>query len=921
MPPKQNRVQGGNAKSRASAVPQGGRRRAIQEFEGKRDQPSATHIRAESQQPQWTTYSYIKDILLERSTLSYKMRLNEFIRSYLGDTAAVDEDHNVTMEAFVQDPDAYVQDQQLLELILNLAAYQELKRELEERKILWEAVYKLHHEGVYFLDQWRDYEGKDTVAPLARRNLNRVLTQVLREERREAEERARRDKQQIMFNLCAKIEDLLFRGRVRVMKIKLNDFLTLEMEGRGILRANRNVLLRDFISDPTRYIREAGVLGEIQAADAYARMKGAVRDEMDMEEDVRRLYEKGVDILLKWSLAAEEVKVNVHNLTKRLLDAAFIELMSSMAMSAPIKLEGCYESVYNARWHHVVEVPGGEGTGMYVREGKPPQSWTYRAVGETLERDDGAEQSGAARLKLMVLTSDKGWPYSWEEDESTRDCYVNCEVDRVWQIVKRDLTEWFSPDAGDYFKPKRRLLIGTPGIGKSMAAGSYLLYQLLHYDVEQLPMVAYFIGSQSFLFDKTTKTLSTYRGDPGIEDVVNIFSLRGVKGYIIYDATLACRQPPAGLPCRGWGMIVVTPPDKNEYERWTKKMDATAIVTNCPEENDVRAMCIWMKRNWPLQEQAEYWKEVRGRMNNVGPILRFIFGKQAYDDRIKACQQAVDGSTASELERNLGIGCCYSSNDSDLSRKLVKAVRVRRGNSIESPLTVLISPHLERETLSRLESEMKQSDFIFFVLRFWDYAPPYIIEKYAASAFLNEDFLRAIRLKIRELRPPGRREPHSCALKEHSDKSFTRKEVLPPPERLSDPVAMDHWVLYEPKVQNFPLVDGFFFVDTNPKTLVGLRMAAAGGHHTTTSTVRQFTECLAAYFDGWEELSRDLSWEMIYVQHADSTPMTDWQGCDVVDSNNVSRAENREIAAFWEEEVRQYIAAISSDDARRNEAL
>ncbi|EAN82557.1 retrotransposon hot spot (RHS) protein, putative, partial [Trypanosoma cruzi] len=71
----------------------------------------------------------------------------------------------------------------------------------------------------------------------------------------------------------------------------------------------------------------------------------------------------------------------------------------------------------------------------------------------------------------------------------------------------------------------------------------------------------------------------------------------------------------------------------------------------------------------------------------------------------------------------------------------------------------------------------------------------------------------------------------------------------------------------------------------------------------------------------WEELSRDLSWEMIYVQHADSTPMTDWQGCDVVDSNNVSRAENREIAAFWEEEVRQYIAAISSDDARRNEAL
>ncbi|EAN80986.1 retrotransposon hot spot (RHS) protein, putative, partial [Trypanosoma cruzi] len=353
----------------------------------------------------------------------------------------------------------------------------------------------------------------------------------------------------------------------------------------------------------------------------------------------------------------------------------------------------------------------------------------------------------------------------------------------------------------------------------------------------------------------------------------------------------------------------------------TKKMDAMKIVIDCPGENDVRAMCIWMRRNRPLQEQAEHWKEVRGRMNNVGPILRFILGKQAYDDRIKACQQTVDGSTASELERNLGIGCCYSPIDSDLSRKLVRVVRVRRGNSIESPLTVLISSHLERETLSRLESEMKQSDFIFFVLRFWDYVPPYIIGKYAVSAFLNEDFLRAIRLKIKELRPRGRRESHSCALKEHSDTSFARKEVLPPPERLSNPVAMDHWVLYEPKVQNFPLVDGFFFVDSNPKTLVGLRMATAGGHHTNTSTVRQFTECLAAYFEGWEESSRDMSWEIIYVQQADSSPMTGWQGCDVVNSDNVSRAENREIAAFWNEKVRQYIAAVSSGELRMGEAL
>ncbi|RNC35081.1 putative retrotransposon hot spot (RHS) protein [Trypanosoma cruzi] len=98
-------------------------------------------------------------------------------------------------------------------------------------------------------------------------------------------------------------------------------------------------------------------------------------------------------------------------------------------------------------------------------------------------------------------------------------------------------------------------------------------------------------------------------------------------------------------------------------------------------------------------------------------------------------------------------------------------------------------------------------------------------------------------------------------------------------------------------------------------------MATAGGHHTTASTVGQFTECLAAYFNGWEELSRDMSWDIIYVQHADSTPMNDRQRCDVVKFNNVSDDEGREKAAFWREKVRQYQVSISSRDFRRDEAL
>ncbi|RNC41365.1 retrotransposon hot spot (RHS) protein [Trypanosoma cruzi] len=221
------------------------------------------------------------------------------------------------------------------------------------------------------------------------------------------------------FTISTNIEDVLFKGGVRVKEKKLNDFLTMELDGMGILRANRNVLLKEFVKDSTRYIHDEGVLREIQTTDAYLRMERAVKGEIIFENDQSKLDDKGVGNLLGWSEAAPEVKTTVHNFTKQTLDAALEEVRNPTTTSAPEKLEGYYESVYNARWHHVVEVSDGEGTGMGVHEGKPPQSWTYKKVDDTLEKDDGAEQSGAARPRLMVLTSDRGWPYSWKwkEDE------------------------------------------------------------------------------------------------------------------------------------------------------------------------------------------------------------------------------------------------------------------------------------------------------------------------------------------------------------------------------------------------------------------------------------------------------------------------------------------------------------------------
>ncbi|PWU82842.1 putative retrotransposon hot spot protein (RHS,) [Trypanosoma cruzi] len=143
--------------NQASGVSRKDRRRLRLESNSDTDQPAATRRGAEgTRRPQWTMSSSVEDILLKGSNNNTDMKLNYFLRNYVGGRAAVDEDHNVTMQVFVRRPNAYVQDQQLLEEILNLTEYQAL----EERKIILEAIYKLHHEGVYSLEQWRDYEKK-----------------------------------------------------------------------------------------------------------------------------------------------------------------------------------------------------------------------------------------------------------------------------------------------------------------------------------------------------------------------------------------------------------------------------------------------------------------------------------------------------------------------------------------------------------------------------------------------------------------------------------------------------------------------------------------------------------------------------------------------------------------------------------------
>ncbi|PWU83031.1 putative retrotransposon hot spot protein (RHS,) [Trypanosoma cruzi] len=179
------------------------------------------------------------------------------------------------------------------------------------------------------------------------------------------------------------------------------------------------------------------------------------------------------------------------------------------------------------------------------------------------------------------------------------------------------------------------------------------------------------------------------------------------------------------------------------------------------------------------------------------------------------------------------------------------------------------------------------------------------LKKYALNVFLNEEFFTSIVKDLKELPPPSPSKPRSSVLTLNPHGYPTEATAITELRFIDSPEKLKYRVLYIPTIPNFPLVDGFFFMDSPRRTLVGLQITTASAHHTTTSTVNQFTEHLAKYFEGWEELSREMSWDIIYIQHENSKKISKWQRCGPVNTKNLSDDE-KEIVAFWDGKVHQY---------------
>ncbi|RNE98400.1 uncharacterized protein Tco025E_09244, partial [Trypanosoma conorhini] len=231
-------------------------------------------------------------------------------------------------------------------------------------------------------------------------------------QRRRVEETPARQR----WTLTSTVEEVLLEGLDAAEQMTLSDFIRRYVDPNFVLDEGRNVMMGVVIQWPEDCISDERLLGRILNSPAYQRLE----DARNLHADARKLMEHEVGNLQHWKDFHQ--KDIVAAITRRKLNAA-LEVAEVLERAWRVKEiarrplpEGFYDSVLKARWSHVLGFPEGEGeeevaVRMEVKAGQAPaQSWEYKMQGTTLRPVNDAGQFTAPRPRLMVLTSEKGWP-------------------------------------------------------------------------------------------------------------------------------------------------------------------------------------------------------------------------------------------------------------------------------------------------------------------------------------------------------------------------------------------------------------------------------------------------------------------------------------------------------------------------------
>ncbi|CCD18883.1 hypothetical protein ERJ75_000530700 [Trypanosoma vivax] len=175
-----------------------------------------------------------------------------------------------------------------------------------------------------------------------------------------------------------------------------------------------------------------------------------------------------------------------------------------------------------------------------------------------------------------------------------------------------------------------------------------------------------------------------------------------------------------------------------------------------------------------------------------------------------------------------------------------------------------------------------------------------LLELLAFDAFRYSDVTRAVVNKLVYLQRDGEERKKKSALAKFNEKQLhLQSSVWLGTAENSFVKKCKYYVLYKPSVDNFPVADGFFFVEGHgtsgervamrtahscdahqPKTIVLLQATKAKYHHTKTSKLLKLKAILRREFGDWADFSKNMRWEIVYVQDPDTRLFKKRQRCE-----------------------------------------
>ncbi|KAH8618655.1 hypothetical protein ERJ75_000260000 [Trypanosoma vivax] len=180
------------------------------------------------------------------------------------------------------------------------------------------------------------------------------------------------------------------------------------------------------------------------------------------------------------------------------------------------------------------------------------------------------------------------------------------------------------------------------------------------------------------------------------------------------------------------------------------------------------------------------------------------------------------------------------------------------------------------------------------------------------DAFRYSDVTRAVVDKLVYLQPNGETCMKSVLVKLNKKQLRPQSSACLGTAENSFVKRGNYYVLYKPFIDNFPVTDGFFFVeghgtsgervamraaynrDTHqPKTIVLLQATELPKHRITAGKLLKLKAMLRRGFRDWADFSKNMRWVIVYAQHTDTQLFERRQRCDRTEVKKKKRRRNR----------------------------